>query len=72
MSPARKFSAPRRHPHKLIAMAAQLLAACAIFPATRVHAQTPDLALPATFAGVMPCADCAGIAQTLTLRADGL
>jgi len=29
-------------------------------------------ALPATFAGVMPCADCAGIAQTLTLRADGL
>jgi heat shock protein HslJ/uncharacterized lipoprotein NlpE involved in copper resistance len=29
-------------------------------------------ALPATFAGVMPCADCAGITQTLTLRADGL
>ena len=29
-------------------------------------------ALPATFAGVMPCADCAGIAETLTLRADGL
>ena len=29
-------------------------------------------ALPTTFAGVMPCADCAGIAQTLTLRADGL
>ena len=29
-------------------------------------------ALPATFAGVMPCADCAGVAQTLTLRADGL
>jgi len=29
-------------------------------------------ALPATFAGVMPCADCAGIEQTLTLRADGL
>ncbi len=30
------------------------------------------LAVPATFAGVMPCADCAGVAQTLTLRADGL
>lgn len=29
-------------------------------------------ALPATFAGVMPCADCAGITHTLTLRADGL
>lgn len=32
----------------------------------------PPLAVPATFAGVMPCADCAGVAQTLTLRADGL
>jgi uncharacterized lipoprotein NlpE involved in copper resistance len=30
------------------------------------------LPLPATFAGVLPCADCAGIAHTLTLRADGL
>ncbi|MDW5443393.1 YbaY family lipoprotein [Polaromonas sp. SM01] len=30
------------------------------------------LTLPATFAGVLPCADCAGIAHTLTLRADGL
>lgn len=28
--------------------------------------------LPATFTGIMPCADCPGIAQTLTLRADGL
>jgi uncharacterized lipoprotein NlpE involved in copper resistance len=72
MNPARKFSALRRHPYTLISMAAQLLAACAIFSATNVHAQAPDLALPATFAGVMPCADCAGIAQTLTLRADGL
>lgn len=32
----------------------------------------PPLAVPATFAGVMPCADCPGVAQTLTLRADGL
>ena len=36
----------------------------------------PDTAvgfsLPATFTGVMPCADCTGIKQTLTLRADGL
>lgn len=29
------------------------------------------VAPPATFAGVLPCADCAGIAHTLTLRADG-
>jgi uncharacterized lipoprotein YbaY/heat shock protein HslJ len=29
-------------------------------------------ALPATFTGVTPCADCAGIGQVLTLRADGL
>ncbi|MBB4844316.1 putative lipoprotein YbaY/heat shock protein HslJ [Paucibacter oligotrophus] len=32
----------------------------------------PSFALPASFTGVLPCADCAGIAQTLTLRADGL
>lgn len=31
-----------------------------------------DFALPATFAGVTPCADCVGITQTLTLRTDGL
>ena len=31
-----------------------------------------SFAVPGTFAGVMPCADCVGIAQTLTLRADGL
>jgi uncharacterized lipoprotein YbaY/heat shock protein HslJ/uncharacterized lipoprotein NlpE involved in copper resistance len=31
-----------------------------------------ELVLPATFAGVLPCADCRGIAQTLSLRADGL
>lgn len=65
MSPARQSSASRRHLYKLI-----LMAACTIFPAAIVHAQAPDLAL--TFAGVIPCADCAGIAQTLTLRADGL
>jgi heat shock protein HslJ/uncharacterized lipoprotein NlpE involved in copper resistance len=30
------------------------------------------LPLPASFVGILPCADCAGIAQTLTLREDGL
>jgi uncharacterized lipoprotein YbaY/heat shock protein HslJ/uncharacterized lipoprotein NlpE involved in copper resistance len=35
-------------------------------------AALPGLALPASFAGVLPCADCPGIAHTLTLRADGL
>ncbi len=30
------------------------------------------LALPASFVGILPCADCAGIAQTLSLREDGL
>jgi len=33
---------------------------------------TAGLSLPATFAGVLPCADCVGVANTLTLRADGL
>jgi uncharacterized lipoprotein YbaY/heat shock protein HslJ/uncharacterized lipoprotein NlpE involved in copper resistance len=39
-------------------------------------AASPDslvsFALPATFAGITPCADCPGIEQTLTLRSDGL
>jgi len=47
----------------------------AVQPAAASRANSgPDLAftLPATFAGVLPCADCPGIAHTLTLRADGL
>jgi uncharacterized lipoprotein YbaY/heat shock protein HslJ len=36
-------------------------------------AETADFgALPATFSGVTPCADCPGIEETLTLRRDGL
>ena len=37
-------------------------------------AQAPvgGLTLPASFVGILPCADCAGIAQTLSLREDGL
>ena len=35
-------------------------------------APAPGLSLPASFTGILPCADCAGIAQTLTLREDGL
>lgn len=36
-------------------------------------AAAPSLrfALPATFAGLLPCADCRGIAHTLTLQPDG-
>ena len=37
-----------------------------------VPASAPGLALPASFVGILPCADCAGIAQTLSLREDGL
>lgn len=33
--------------------------------------QTP-LSVPSSFAGTLPCADCPGIMQTLTLRSDGL
>jgi uncharacterized lipoprotein NlpE involved in copper resistance len=40
--------------------------------ALRQRATMPREALPATFAGVLPCADCVGVAHTLTLRADGL
>ncbi len=35
-------------------------------------APVAGLSLPASFVGIVPCADCAGIAQTLTLREDGL
>jgi len=41
--------------------------------AAQAPAATPaGLALPASFVGILPCADCPGIAQTLTLREDGL
>jgi copper homeostasis protein (lipoprotein) len=40
--------------------------------AAKVPASAPGLALPASFVGILPCADCAGIAQTLSLREDGL
>jgi uncharacterized lipoprotein YbaY/heat shock protein HslJ len=35
-------------------------------------AEVVGFTLPATFTGVMPCADCSGISQNLMLRADGL
>ncbi|MDO9162597.1 MAG: YbaY family lipoprotein, partial [Methylococcaceae bacterium] len=37
-----------------------------------ISPNTLAVALPATFVGVTPCADCSGIEQTLTLRADGV
>ena len=40
--------------------------------APTVSGRVLGFASPATFAGVLPCADCTGIAHTLTLRADGL
>ena len=41
-------------------------------PAAQAAATSLGFDLPATFVGLVPCADCPGIAQTLTLRADGL
>ncbi len=43
------------------------VSAAAAQPATSL-----GFALPATFVGVVSCADCPGIAKTLTLRADAL
>jgi len=64
---------------KQLSIAMWLVAALAVFPIANLHAEPAaapgpavGFALPATFAGIMPCADCAGIAQTLTLRSDGL
>jgi copper homeostasis protein (lipoprotein) len=40
--------------------------------AAAAFAQTAGpISVPATFRGVLPCADCSGIATVLTLRADG-
>lgn len=40
-------------------------------PRPNAPGQAVKLELPATFAGVLPCADCAGVAHTLTLQSDG-
>ena len=39
---------------------------------TKASTSSISLTLPATFVGMLPCADCPAIEQTLTLRADGL
>ncbi len=56
----------------LLAPAAAAPAPAATVAAPAATAPAVNFALPATFAGVLPCADCVGIAHTLTLRADGL
>ncbi len=56
--------------HLLFALAVAGSSLC-LAPAS-AQAPVAGLALPASFVGIMPCADCAGIAQTLTLRDDGL
>ena len=48
-----------------------VLAAMPEVSSPSASASSLRLALPATFAGVLPCADCRGIAQTLTLLPDG-
>ncbi len=50
---------------EVAAAAATIAAAAAVEPKLKFD-------LPASFSGVLPCADCQGIAQTLTLRADRL
>ena len=42
---------------------------------TELAVPSPDqlkMAVPATYKGILPCADCPGIEHTLTLRGDGL
>lgn len=52
-------------------MRVRLLSMLAVFVGLSAFAAEP-VPLPVSYAGVVPCADCAGIAQTLTLRPDGL
>jgi len=58
-------------------LSALLLAGCAgaprsVQPPMTVVAPAPVPAVPATYAGDLPCADCTAIRTTLKLRADGL
>jgi len=57
-----------------LTLIARLLAALALLGGAGLRAQPAagEFTLPAGYAGVLPCADCAGIAVTLTLREDGL
>jgi uncharacterized lipoprotein NlpE involved in copper resistance len=57
---------------RLPSIARRIVATLAFSLAAVLHVQAEQLALPATFAGVLPCADCEGIAHRLTLRPDGL
>lgn len=50
-----------------VLMAALMLGACAAQP----PAEQLSEALPATFVGTLPCADCPGLDYTLQLRSDG-
>jgi heat shock protein HslJ/uncharacterized lipoprotein NlpE involved in copper resistance len=59
--------------HLLFALAVAGMGLCPGLASAQAPAAAPaTLALPASFVGIVPCADCAGIAQTLTLREDGL
>jgi uncharacterized lipoprotein YbaY/heat shock protein HslJ len=49
-----------------------LLDAVAVNELDKAVGSTSTLSLPATFSGILPCADCPGTEQTLTLRQDGL
>src|ERR1700752_4041 len=62
----------RRTPLILMALIVGLTSGCAgqRTPATPADAQPPDLRLPATFRGDLPCADCQGIRYHLDLWPD--
>jgi copper homeostasis protein (lipoprotein) len=58
----------------LVAVAAIAIAGCAARDARLAHSSSAAelvAALPATFAGTMPCADCPGVDFTLVVRPDG-
>jgi uncharacterized lipoprotein YbaY/heat shock protein HslJ/uncharacterized lipoprotein NlpE involved in copper resistance len=73
---ALRFTSTRRYPVLTgggLDQVEMLLDAVAANPSERSPNALPSqISLPATFSGTLPCADCPGVLQTLTLRGDGL
>ncbi len=71
-----RFTTTRRYPvltdDRLNRVDLLLDAVTASAAGRSANALPTPLSLPASFAGALPCADCPGILQTLTLRGDGL
>ncbi len=73
MSQANRRGQQAVHPCLVSWLPAFVAICLSIAPAAPMEASPGAvLNLPATYTGVLPCADCPGVVHTLTLRSDGL